>query len=156
METSVNQIFIKEVNQIKADLIAKHEALGMRSSGKWIENLQALLDVTESNLKSVFRDMAYTEQLVQGREPGKFPPIDSIKQWIIDKPITPTDNISIDSLAFLIARKIANEGTDYYQQGGTELIESVITPERIKKIADKVGVSLLATFELEVNELLIR
>ena len=156
MESSANQIFVSEINKVKADLIAKHEALGMRSSGKWIENLQALLDVTESNLKAVFRDMAYTEQLVQGREPGKFPPRNDIKQWIIDKPITPTDNISIDSLAFLIARKIANEGTDYYQQGGTELIESVITPERIKKIADKVGVSLLSTFELEVNELLIR
>src|SRR6056297_2759551 len=156
MATSVNQIFINEVNQIKADLISKHEALGMKASGKWIENLQALLDVTESNLKAIFRDMNYTEQLVQGRPPGEWPEIADIKQWIIDKPITPTDNISIDSLAFLISRKIANEGTEYYKQGGTELIESVITPERIKSIADKLGVSLLATFELEVNELLIR
>ena len=47
-----------------------------------------------------------------GRRAGGFPPLDNIKQWIKDKPIDISGDISIDSLAFLIGRKIAEEGTD--------------------------------------------
>ena len=82
--------------------------------------------------------MKYTEQLIFGRRPGKFPPIAAIEKWIMDKGITLEGKITASSLAFLIARKIAKEGTKYFQQGGTDLIESVITPQRIQSIISKV------------------
>ena len=50
-----------------------------------------------------------------GRKPGKFPPIEKIKEWIKVKPILPrpTDGKlpTENQLAFLIARKIATKGT---------------------------------------------
>jgi hypothetical protein len=58
--------------------------------------------------------------------------------WIYDKQIRP--DIPIRSLAYLIARKIAREGTDYFKQGGTDLIDSVVTPQRIDSIISKIGV----------------
>ena len=58
-------------------------------------------------------------------------------QWIQDKRIT--SDIPTRSLAFLIARKISEDGTRYLQRGGTDLIDSVITPQRIDEIVDKVG-----------------
>lgn len=56
----------------------------------------------------------YWKYVEYGRKPGKFPPIDNIKDWIKVKPVipdarngkVPTEN----QLAFLIARKISREG----------------------------------------------
>ena len=52
-----------------------------------------------------------------GRGPGKFPPIDKILEWIRVKPVIPYSDSSgrlptEEQLAFLIARKIAEQGTE--------------------------------------------
>lgn len=52
-----------------------------------------------------------------GRKPGRFPPIDKILEWIRIKPITPYSDSrgrlpTEEQLAFLIARKIAEQGTE--------------------------------------------
>lgn len=58
---------------------------------------------------------SYLFQLKHGRKPGRFPPIDSILDWIRIKGIIANDGVTNDrSLAFLFARKIAREGTDIY------------------------------------------
>jgi len=68
----------------------------------------------------------YWYYVENGRGPGKFPPIDKILEWIRVKPVIPyTDSRgrlpTEEQLAFLIARKIANEGTE----GRKELFETV-------------------------------
>lgn len=123
--------------EIYSDLRAKHEELGMKASGQWLNSLE----VQVKGLSGVIKGEPYTEQLVNGRPPGKFPPISAIRQWIIDKGINYLGKQSyLNSLAFLIARKIAKEGTRYFKQGGTDLVEAVITPERIQRILDDVSV----------------
>ena len=56
----------------------------------------------------------YWKYVEYGRQPGKFPPVDAIKQWIQVKPIIPdarTGKIpTIDELTFLISRSIARNG----------------------------------------------
>lgn len=56
----------------------------------------------------------YWRYVEYGRRPGKFPPMDSIKEWIKVKPVIPdarTGTIpTTDQLAFMIARKISREG----------------------------------------------
>lgn len=52
-----------------------------------------------------------------GRGPGKFPPIDKILEWIRVKPVIPYSDSrgrlpTEEQLAFLIARKIAEQGTE--------------------------------------------
>ena len=52
-----------------------------------------------------------------GRGPGKFPPIDKILEWIRVKPIIPYSDSrgrlpTEEQLAFLISRKIAEQGTE--------------------------------------------
>jgi len=75
-----------------------------------------------------------------GRRPGSFPNITAIRQWIDDKPIIPRDNISKNSLAFLIARSIARKGTLVHQMGGKSgVLSNVINQDRI----DKLRASLL-------------
>lgn len=135
---TIEDILKKEFDSIIVDLKTKHIQLGMKASGKWIEGLENVSSGTTG--KVIGED--YTYQLVNGRKEGKFPPVQAIKQWIIDKGIVNKirGEISVSSLAFLIARKIAREGTKYYQQGGTDLVDSVITPERIQSIINKVGI----------------
>lgn len=129
----VEEILKEEFDQIVVELKQKHIELGMKASGQWLDSLE--VEASETNARIYGED--YTEYLVNGREPGKFPPIDAIKQWIDDKGIV--SDIPVSSLAFLIARKIANEGTEYYKQGGTDLIDAVITPERTQGIIDRIG-----------------
>lgn len=129
-----------EFESIKVDLIKKHDELNMRASGDWANSLESVIDEKDHITNIKLYGNNYTEQLVLGRKPGKFPPIKAIEKWIYDKGIRAVGKeISISSLAFLIARKISQEGTKIYQKGGTDLIESVITPERIQRIINQVS-----------------
>ena len=123
-----------EFNNIAIDLVRKHKELGMKASGAWIQSLET--KITQSKASILAED--YTQYLVSGRPPSdKFPPIDEIKKWIKAKSIQ--SDIPINSLAFLIARKIRNQGTKYFIQGGTDLIDAVITDARIQDLVTRVG-----------------
>lgn len=55
--------------------------------------------------------------LENGRQPGKFPNVQAIKEWVKNKPVVPRPDKkgklpSINSLTYLIGRKIANEGIE--------------------------------------------
>jgi len=81
----------------------------------------------------------YMPFALQGRGPGGFPPPQTIIDWIIAKPIQVTD-ISIESLAFLIGRKIAREGTDppHLQQDDLDIIYN----QSYKKFEDRISKAL--------------
>jgi len=82
---------------------------------------------------TIFSSLKFFTVLETGRKPGKRPPISVIEQWIKDKPITP-DGISTKSLAFLIARKIGEEGSLLYRQGGKSgVISNSINDQVIKE-----------------------
>lgn len=142
-----SQILQKEFESLKQDLIAKHIELGMPASGRW----ERELSIEVNRLKAVIYGEHYTEQLVNGRKPGKFSPVNAIRQWILDKNIPFLGKISLSSLSFLIARKIAKEGTQYFKEGGTDLIDSVITPERIERILDSVSDFYINSFTSDIT-----
>lgn len=132
------EILEEEFESLKNDLIQRHNDLGMKASGLWESELEITIEQSDGRMTARLSGIGYTEQLVYGRKPGKFPPIKAIEQWILDKGINLENNIKASSLAFLIARKIAKEGTKYFRDGGTDLIQSVITPERIQAIISRV------------------
>jgi hypothetical protein len=86
-----------------------------------------------------------------GREPVRFPPISAIMQWIEDKGIQSTE-IPLKSQAFLIARKIALTGTVAYQQGGTDLIADVFTPEDIAMINNIIQSNAIGLVNNAINQ----
>lgn len=152
-----SQVLSKQFELLKDDLIKAYDAKGMRASGKFAETLE----VKVQGLTAQLWGEDYSQQLETGRKSGRFPPIDAIEQWIKDKGIANRiqGQISISSLAFLIARKIANEGWKRQEYGGVELISSVVTDERIQKIIDEVGAEQAMIYTTDiikmVNELAI-
>lgn len=149
---NADQIFAKEIAKLKEDLKAKHEELGMKASGEWLDSVE---DRTK-NLSGSIWALHYSEYLEDGREPGKFPPVDKIVKWIQDKPIIPRDNISVSSLAYLIGRKIAAEGWDRKDYGGVELVSQVITPERVQEIIDKCSDFQIREFNSQIKSFLTK
>lgn len=98
----------------------------------------------------------HLDALEQGRGPSNKtgpgrPLIERIKQWISDKSIVPTD-ITIDSLAFLITRKIHREGTKRHRDNKrTGIRDKVLAPKRIelflKEMTELLGTTVLNNFQ---------
>lgn len=134
---TTEEILKEELEDLVTDLIKAYDQKGMRSSGQWADELEVRV---RTNTAAIY-GIDYSEQLEFGRKAGKRPPVEVIEQWIVDKGIADSIDreISIKSLAFLIARKIGNEGWKREEFGGVNLISEVITPERITKILNKVS-----------------
>jgi hypothetical protein len=146
-----SKILSREFEDLKKDLIIAYDAKGMRASGKFADTLE--VQVTGLNAKLFGED--YSQQLETGRKAGRFPPINAIEQWIKDKGIANRiqGEISISSLAFLIARKIARNGWKREEHGGVELISEVVTDARIQKIIDEVGAEQALIYSTEIIKL---
>jgi|SRR5690606_34384146 len=110
-------------------LIPHFMALGLDATGEW----RSSLNVRSEGETGIIRGRKYTEQLVWGRKPGAMPPIAPLERWAQAK--LGLSGTQARSAAFAIAKKIANEGTNIYKEGGTDLIEILETPETQQKIA---------------------
>lgn len=98
-------------------------------TGKMSQSLGYKID--ESGL-TIFSTEKYFTVLETGRKPGKRPPISDIEDWVKNKPIA--SDINPRSLAFLIARKIGEEGSLLYRQGGKSgVISDFINETKIQE-----------------------
>ena len=113
------------IEQLRYDI--KNKPLPRRGGQSYVANasgnLAATLRMEVSNGTLKIYANKYIYQLIYGRKPGKMPPRDAIVKWIQDKGIQST--IPINSLAFLIQRSIAKNGTSLYPQGSTLLSDVV-------------------------------
>lgn len=149
----VQKILEDELTLLANDLKDKHIELGMKASGNWVQKVTTLAEVTGQMIVGALVVPNYTKQLTDGRKPGRMPPIDEIEQWIQDKNLlAKVDNdITLRGLAYVIARKIGEQGTKYFRQGGTDLMSSVATEERINSIIQKVYNEIVSTFVVDVR-----
>lgn len=133
----MEELIKKLLEDIKSDLIQDQAAKGLIASGASSSSLEVTKDGELLGAESFYYQ-------IYGRAPGKFPPIQNILDWIEAKRIQ-TD-ISKKSLAFLIARKIAKEGTRIYRGEAPGLDFDKITDNNMKlferelkeKIADQI------------------
>lgn len=95
----------------KSDLVQDQVAKRLTKSGRSAATLE-VANVTDSSGQLLAGDSIMAQ--IFGRAPGKQPPTNAIVAWIESAGIQP-EGISIESLAFLIARKIGREGTDIWK-----------------------------------------
>lgn len=153
------KILSKEFESLKGDLIMAYDAKGMRASGNWADQLEVY---TEENRAVLFGE-DYTQQLDTGRRPNNGSSGDNwdtwkedIEQWIYDKGLDARiqNEISVSSLAFLIARKIWRQGWDRQGFGGVDLVSEIVTDQRLQKIINEVGEAQLIEYTSEIFKLI--
>ena len=143
MEIFDNDVVIaEEMESLKVDIIAAYEASGKKVSGEFAKGLEIKYSPNQATLSGYV--------YLAGRAAGKMPPIQAIEKWLIIKGITPIEKkMKISSLAFLIARKIAKNGTK--KENHLAIYNQVITPERIDKILDRINKINITAFTNEVT-----
>ena len=95
----------------------------------------------------------YWYYVENGRKAGKWPPIDNILNWIKIKPVLPRPNAegklpTPQQLAFLIARKIGEEGTEGTQdlRKATDTIWDTFEDRLYEAIDEDVDAALIQIF----------
>lgn len=96
------------------------------ASGNLLNTVEYKVKSGNNSYSVVLNLQDYWWYVENGRRSGKYPPIDNILNWIKIKPILPKPNDkgklpTPEQLAFLISRKIADEGTE-----GTKDLTSAI------------------------------
>lgn len=97
------------------DYRKKLDAQGKNASGKLSEGIQKEVRLRDGSIEVVLLLEDYFKYVEEGRKPGRRPPTDRILDWIRVKPVIPREDSkgripTEESLAYLIARKIGNEG----------------------------------------------
>jgi len=96
-------------------------------------------EATETRLTVFANDYMYYLQF--GRRAGKFPPKSAIEFWLDNKPSAAANfgwNEATESqkrgIVFVVSRAIAEKGTTISQQGGSDLLTDIFTPELVQEI----------------------
>lgn len=99
-----------------------------RATGNLITSINSKIEVNGNEFEIQLQMADYWYYVENGRGAGGFPPINKILEWIRVKPILPHPDSrgklpTENQLAFLIGRKIANEGYEGSNDLGDALNE---------------------------------
>lgn len=135
--------------------IAEAYRTTLRNDGKVatgrLSNFSVDINQDERWFSIVFELEDYWKYVENGRAAGKFPPIDSIVQWIRVKSIVPKAYgqkvPSTKQLAFMIGRKIANDGIK-----PTKALQNTLDSELVSDLEDQLCDLILDQIESEVED----
>ena len=123
------EIIKSEIDSLIEDILEVYEQSGKKTSGQFGEGLEAVYSNNGYNVA------LFGYGYLMGRKAGKMPPVQAIKEWVINKGIS--DSVNASGLAWAIAKKIAKEGTN--KENHLPIYDKVITPQRIDEIIEKVS-----------------
>lgn len=134
---STEYITLEEIASIMDEvvdifLIPRFKELGMNATGDWINNAGG----DSEPGKGLIMGLDYTEQLVKGQEPTTVP-IADLKRWAKAK-FRLSDNAAA-GVAVRVQRKIKEEGTSWYEKGGSDLLEVLEEQQTINYVMMKIG-----------------
>lgn len=79
------------------------------ASGALVNSINYDINIQNEKFNLVIEYAGHGKYVIDGRRPGKFPPISAIKNWVLNKRIS-NPLMTIDQLSFVIARGIAKKG----------------------------------------------
>jgi hypothetical protein len=139
------------------DIRQSMDSSGVTASG----NFNRSLTYTQTDKELIIEGAAYAGAIEFGRKPssggGSGILRGLIRKWIDDKGITPQGNISKDSLAYLITRKIHQQGTALYRgtdhYGRTKpskVIDGIRTDGRIEKLGKDLALNIITEIKTQI------
>lgn len=128
----IKGILNEELESLRQRIIRNHIRAGQKASGRTIASLR--VEVNDDN-GTLFGRQAFGV-LETGRKPGKVPKgfYQIIQQWVQDKRIHVNNP---KSFSYFVARKIAQEGTQLYREGGRADIYSPEIEKTIQNIMNR-------------------
>ena len=96
---------VKLVERLNEDIRQTLAAKKIDNTKEAANSLRIDVDEQRERVRSL--GVFYIYFLDVGRKPGKFPPVDVIEEWARTKPV--------EANPYLVARKIAREGTEIYK-----------------------------------------
>lgn len=135
LRDKVMELVASELGALKQRIIENHRSAGQVASGRTIASLK--VEITEDG--GVLWGRSPFGTLETGRKGGKVPAgfWKIIRQWMDDKGIQVEKP---DSFAYLVARKIANEGTQLFREGGFYKIYSPEVKDTVERVSDGIGI----------------
>lgn len=129
------ELVASELEALKQRIIENHRNAGQVASGRTIASLK--VEITEDG--GVLWGRSAFGTLETGRKGGKVPAgfWKIIRQWMDDKGIQVEKP---DSFAYLVARKIAKEGTQLFRNGGRSDIYSPEVKDTVERVSDGIGI----------------
>ncbi len=129
------ELVASELEALKQRIIENHRNAGQVASGRTIASLK--VEITENG--GVLWGRSPFGTLETGRKGGKVPAgfWKIIRQWMDDKGIQVEKP---DSFAYLVARKIAKEGTQLFRNGGRSDIYSPEVKDTVERVSDGIGI----------------
>jgi len=120
----MEELTFEHLNQTLTDYMAAVSELykqkliadDKKATGNLIQSVKANVVIDNWNYIGELSLADYWKYVEHGRKAGKFPPPAAILKWIKDKPVIPREVNGItptnEQLAFLIGRKIAEDGIE--------------------------------------------
>lgn len=135
LRDKVMELVASELEALKQRIIENHRSAGQVASGRTIASLK--VEITGDG--GVLWGRSAFGTLETGRKPGKVPAgfWKIIRQWMDDKGIQVEKP---DSFAYLVARKIAREGTQLFRNGGRSDIYSPEVKDTVERVSDGIGI----------------
>ena len=123
------------------------------ASGDLLNNIEYEITRGDFTYTIYVKMKDYWYYVENGRKAGKWPPIDNILNWIKRKPVLPRPNAegklpTPQQLAFLIARKIGEEGTEGTQdlRKATDTIWDTFEDRLYEAIDEDVDAAFIQIF----------
>lgn len=143
------EIYQKYLSELKEAILKRYHASGRKASGRFESEMEE--EVTDTSMRLSGSPHSYFVE--KGRNAGKFPPRKAIEEWIDKKEGLPAIfREKKKSFAFLIARKIAQQGTD-----GSDILESEIQEfmeKKLFKMLDELGDAYAVRIQNDVVRLI--
>lgn len=124
------------------------EDSGRKATGNLITSVTTKV-VVDGNELAIDLDLAdYWKYVENGRSAGRFPPVNKILEWIRIKPVLPHPDArgnlpTEEQLAFLIGRKIAEEGFE----GSNDLSDTLEEVDYEKRIIQALDEDILGALD---------
>ena len=154
-------VYLKYLEILRKKLIKKYDELGLRASGKYADELEPSILPN----KMIMLGSLHSGVMETGRRSGKFPPynpatgtFDEIAEWIETKSGLPAIfKEKKKEFAFLIARKLANEGIkvpNTFNKGNviSAVVDDFLAVD-IAKMLEELGDVWLITIKADILKL---